>query len=718
MMSTRRTLSAGILLPAFVLFLLPAVASAQGAAATPSGITLSTNGYGQILVGWASDGGSDIKGFRVRYEATDESTFPGIADAFSDVVPAARRSVNISGLKHNTTYLFSVQARGATRALDSEFIQTAVAEDTLIAPVPEQVDDVELVEDDEMLMVSWSEGDGNGIDIVGYEVQIKPDGGTYEPHYHEGIGTTTTIGGLMNGTKYFVQVRAINTDSDNAGEYSDAVSGTPMADAGTIDDMEPLDAPMVTVGEPTHNSVMVSWMAVDGATGYNLGYRMEGDSRRNINVWQDMDMEYTITGLMPDTMYFVWVCAHDDGDDSPCSDDKSFKTLEAADGTTDDGTTDDGTTDDGTTGDDGVAEGAPEKVVLRTATRTSTTITISWEPPGSGMTRLVDYQMEVEEAGQVVFTNNITPEQVSVQSEVISDLKPATSYRIRVKAQNRVQGYGPWSEWQTVTTSAAASTPPGEQTVAGAPLQVELRQASTKKTTTTITIYWDIPGSGDSRLVDYQVSYSAFEGDPGFTNNVDVTADPPVSHTIRGLTAGTFYWIRVRAQNLQGYGPWSVYLVVDTTATPGAPPAGPAISKMAEPTVEPGDMMLMVSWAEPASQKSITHYQVDYKTASAAKWMAKAVNVTALEYTIDGLVNETPYLVRVRAVDSAGAMGEWSDSGSGTPTAMEKPEEPMPTPALPIFGALALGLGLVAAGRRRLRRRELRAGRVQQQITR
>ena len=106
-------------------------------------------------------------------------------------------------------------------------------------------------------------------------------------------------------------------------------------------------------------------------------------------------------------------------------------------------------------------------------------------------------------------------------------------------------------------------------------------------------------------------------------------------------------------------------------------------------------MMLMVSWAEPASHKSITHYLVDYKTAAstAAGWMATPMNVTEMEYTIDGLINGTAYLVRVRAVDSAGAMGEWSDSGSGTPMAMEEPEEPMPTPALPSLRGLGARRG-------------------------
>ena len=155
-----------------------------------------------------------------------------------------------------------------------------------------------------------------------------------------------------------------------------------------------------------------------------------------------------------------------------------------------------------------------------------------------------------------------------------------------------------------------------------------------------------------------------------FENNILPEVGTTQDHTIYGLKADTTYMIRLRAQNRkQAYGPWSEYLNAATRAVAMTPPPepSPAVSKMAEPMVEAGDMMLMVSWTEPASEKSITHYQINYKTATATTWMDTPVNVTAKEYTIDGLINGTAYLVRVRAVDSAGNMGEWSDNGQWDP---------------------------------------------------
>jgi hypothetical protein len=40
--------------------------------------------------------------------------------------------------------------------------------------------------------------------------------------------------------------------------------------------VDPLDAPMPTLGTPTHDSVMVSWAAVEGATSYSVNWTANG----------------------------------------------------------------------------------------------------------------------------------------------------------------------------------------------------------------------------------------------------------------------------------------------------------------------------------------------------------------------------------------------------------------------------------------------------------
>ena len=68
-----------------------------------------------------------------------------------------------------------------------------------------------------------------------------------------------------------------------------------------------------------------------------------------------------------------------------------------------------------------------------------------------------------------------------------------------------------------------------------------------------------------------------------------------------------------------------------------------------------------------------------------------------LSATIPNLMNGTEYGVVVSSMNEKTAKSESSIEARQTPM--------MPTPALPVFGVLALGAGLVAAGRRRLRAR-------------
>ena len=76
----------------------------------------------------------------------------------------------------------------------------------------------------------------------------------------------------------------------------------------------------------------------------------------------------------------------------------------------------------------------------------------------------------------------------------------------------------------------------------------------------------------------------------------------------------------------------------DGETTPDETTGGPV--KMAEPTVEARDGTLTVSWTEPASERSITHYEVRYKTASATEWEPeKPMYVTAMMTEITGLTN-------------------------------------------------------------------------------
>ena len=119
-------------------------------------------------------------------------------------------------------------------------------------------------------------------------------------------------------------------------------------------------------------------------------------------------------------------------------------------------------------------------------------------------------------------------------------------------------------------------------------------------------------------------------------------------------------------------------------------------------------MMIMASWGKPDTGADLVK---GYRLATYSQGSVyKAVDVgMKYEGTIEGLTNGVEYEVWVCAYDGYDVVAD---------CAVEKVTPMAPVPALPIFGAVALGAGLLAAGRARLRRRELRVGRVQRQINR
>ena len=131
-----------------------------------------------------------------------------------------------------------------------------------------------------------------------------------------------------------------------------------------------------------------------------------------------------------------------------------------------------------------------------------------------------------------------------------------------------------------------------------------------------------------------------------------------------------------------------------------------------EVMLKAGDMMIMVSWNKPdMGADMVKGYTVQYRQKGGSWSMMDAM--MKREATIDGLMNGVEYGVRVVARGEGDMMGEYSEEMMATPMAMT------PTPALPLFGAFALGAGLVAAGRARLRRRQaLEAARVRGQLGR
>ena len=194
--------------------------------------------------------------------------------------------------------------------------------------------------------------------------------------------------------------------------------------------------------------------------------------------------------------------------------------------------------------------------------------------------------------------------------------------------------------------------------------------------------------------------------------------DEDYALTLTGLKPGLNYVVGVTA--------------VAPTGAPGNNSTEMGVEEKTDPARAPddvlgleltaGDMMIMAMWDEATDNGSdVTGYEVqhremdkDWPTTSSRSGTISPHDKSTM-WSISNLENGTEYEVRVRAY-SYGMTSEdiWSDGEMATPMAGgATAPTPTPTPALPLFGAVALGAGLLAGGRARLRRR-----REQHQLTR
>ena len=216
----------------------------------------------------------------------------------------------------------------------------------------------------------------------------------------------------------------------------------------------------------------------------------------------------------------------------------------------------------------------------------------------------------------------------------------------------------------------------------------------------------DTVGALDMFEIQYRVYAASNTTNQGWMDHATVGATA-VKSTITGLNYEKEYEARVRVV-VESTGNTSNWVVsTDDTGTADvnegrAMPAQPEKPvRVASPSVTPGDMMLMVEWLEPASELDITLYRVYYMAEDGAQ-KEKLVLAPSTSTTLTSLMNGTEYTIEVSAESAAGE-GPKSRKVMAMPMAGATP-----TPALPLFGAFALGAGLLAAGRARLRRREQR----------
>ena len=215
-----------------------------------------------------------------------------------------------------------------------------------------------------------------------------------------------------------------------------------------------------------------------------------------------------------------------------------------------------------------------------------------------------------------------------------------------------------------------SQSPALAQSAPGTPSSV-----SVSRSDGTLTASWPAV----SNATFYHVTYSS---DSGKSWSLAALRHGGTSIAI-GATNGATYIVGVRAGNDYGWGGWRNSPSSGPFSPPKPPPTPPATPGVI--TVSRSDGALHAFWN---SVGGATSYHVTYTGDNGASWSLAAINHPAgngtTEITITGVDNDKPYIVGVRARNSAGDSG-WRNSSS-----VGRYEPPPPPPPKPPAAPTAL----------------------------
>jgi fibronectin type 3 domain-containing protein len=273
----------------------------------PTGLTPKP-GNSQVTLSWTapvSDGGSEVSSYNV---------FEGTTADLSGSAPVTNvtgTTVTLPSLINGTTYFFAVAAVNAAGQGPLSIEMQAVP-----MTVPEAPTGLTATRGNTQVVLSWaapaSEG---GSQVTGYDLYV---GTTADLSRNAPVArvtdTVVTVTNLMNGTRYYFWVTAVN--QVGAGPPSNEVSAVPLTVPG---------APTGLTATPGGSQVTLSWAeptsggaAIDGYLIFE-GTRPGGENPNPVNGSLVTDTSYTVPGLTNGTTYYFRVTAVNAAGQGPLS---------------------------------------------------------------------------------------------------------------------------------------------------------------------------------------------------------------------------------------------------------------------------------------------------------------------------------------------------------------------------------------------------------------
>ena len=540
-------------------------------------------------------------------------------------VPGAQSPVLISGLTNGTTYAVRIRA---INALGTGPSSSAVSVTPVTVPgAPAIVGDTVAGTDMTLNAAFTAPASNGGSAITTYE--YSTDAGATWRARTDGSGVASPLvitvlssdgtTPLTNGETYSVELRAVN--AVGAGAASAVATG--------ISTAAPSKPSIITVTASSEA------LAVSFTTGSNGGsaitaYEYSIDHGASWTSTGSLSSSFVIGDLTNGTTYPVQVRAVNAVGTGAASAVVS-----------------------------GTPAGVPGQASIGGVVRSDQTLTTTVSVASNGGSPITAWQYSTD-GGATWFTAPGTSSPLTltvISSNGTTRLANGTGYALQVRAKNAL-GTGPASA-TTIVAPASAPAAPSIAVTAG---------------NTSATVAFVLSTDGGSPVT--QLEYSL---DGGASWTVAGTLASPF--TISGLTNGTTYGVRLRADNAIGAGTASVVASTTPRTVPGAPGSVVAVSNTSSADV---------SWAAPADNggAAITGYTASAYTTSTGTTPLSSCISTGTSCTIPGLTNGSVYYVEVVATNIAGT------GAASTPRVLVTP---LARPGAPTLSALTVGDGSISA---------------------
>ncbi len=477
------------------------------------------------------------------------------------------------------------------------------------------------------LDVRWDAPDMTGKPaITDYDVRYRKTGTStiaWTSHSFTGTAASTTIAGLAKGTRYEVQVKAINDEGESGWSTSGSTRTLAIEKASVQVPENATGGTAVSGSLPAVDSdghavayaITSDEVVGGGASASSQGGTQHGEFTINSTTGQILVRQGANLNYEQSHSHVITVTAsHADRNDPDHDMINAVITVTIA------------------INDVAEPPAAPDAPDLFQGSDRYRTLDVSWTAPDmTGKPAITDYDVEYRLAGgswvDLSFDGTET-------SDTITGLTPGVEYEARVRASN-AEGTGLWSDpgagFTKVLPSADDITnPPGQ------PDAPSVSPAGSSPQTA-LSVTWTAPADNGSAITGYNIRYRVDGAKSWSSGSSTVTGT-----VIGGLTEETTYEAQVQAINGMGKSAWSASGRGSTTAYPAA-------------------TVVDEYQAAPVQQQG----PVESRPSSPSNGDAKLKTKTALTFRVaENSPADTSVGTPVEATDADGDALTWSISGA------------------------------------------------------